>query len=354
MITKMNKRNITFSEAMRESLFQSMNKYNKLLIMGLGITDPKGIFGTTLGLLKKFGDKRVIETPTSENAITGIAIGSAINQNPVVLTHQRVEFALLSMEQIINQAAKWHFMTAKKKSVPIVIRLIIGRGWGQGPQHSQTLEVLFSHVPGLKVIAPFNGYEAKGMLNAAIKDKNPVIFFEHRWLHQTISFVPKKYYELDLNKAKVIRKGNSLTLISFSYGLIECIKAADILKKYNISCEIIDLRILHSIDKKTIIKSIKKTKKVIIVDNGWSKFGISAEIMSNIVEEINFNLDFKPVRLGNFQSSLPSSRHLAKYWYVNYTHIIKNAIIMFNLNLKTKFLLDDISDVPDNNFKGPF
>ena len=355
MKKKINKRKISFAEAINESLFQSMNKNKNLLLMGLGITDPKAVFGTTKGLLKKFGKSRVIETPTSENAITGIAIGSAINNNPVVLTHQRVEFALLSMDQIINQAAKWHFMTAKKKSVPIVIRLVIGRGWGQGPQHSQTLEVLFSHIPGLKVICPFTAYDAKGMLNSAIKDKNPVIFFEHRWLHQTTSFVPRKYYEIDLDKANLVRKGSSITLISFSYGIIECLKASEILNKHNIQCEIIDLRILHSLDKNTIINSVKKTKKVIVVDNGWSKYGIASEIMSLIIEEIGLDLDYKPIRLGNMQTSLPSSRHLAKFWYLSHKDIIREIVKIFNINQKKINIKDDeMNDVPNEQFKGPF
>ncbi len=349
------RRKISFAEAINESLLQSMEKNKNLILMGLGITDPKAIFGTTKNLLKIFGPNRVIETPTSENAITGIAIGSAINNNPVVLTHQRVEFALLSMDQIINQAAKWYFMTAKKKSVPIVIRLVIGRGWGQGPQHSQTLEVLFSHIPGLKVVCPFNAYDAKGMLNSAINDKNPVIFFEHRWLHQTTSFVPKKYYEIDLNKANVVKKGSSITLISFSYGIIECIKASEILNKCNIKCEIIDLRVLHNLDKKTIIKSVKKTKKVVVVDNGWSKYGIASEIMTLIIEEIGFNLDYKPIRLGNMQTSLPSSRHLAKFWYLSHNDIIREICKIFKINKKKLNIKNDqINDVPNEQFKGPF
>jgi acetoin:2,6-dichlorophenolindophenol oxidoreductase subunit beta len=348
-------RNISFAEAINESLFQSMKKNKNLVLMGLGITDPKAIFGTTKSLLKIFGPKRVIETPTSENAITGIAIGSAINNNPVVLTHQRVEFALLSMDQIINQAAKWYFMTAKKKSVPIVIRLVIGRGWGQGPQHSQTLEVLFSHIPGLKVVCPFSAYDAKGMLNSAINDKNPVIFFEHRWLHQTTSFVPKKYYEINLDKAKVIKKGSSITLISFSFGVIECLKASEILNNFSIKCEIIDLRVLHNLDKKTIIKSVKKTKKVIIIDNGWSKYGISSEIMSLIIEEIGLDLDYKPIRLGNMQTSLPSSRYLAKFWYLNHKDIVKEACKIFKINFnKLNIKNDEINDVPNKQFTGPF
>lgn len=348
------KRTIKFSDSIRESIYQSMSKNKNIILMGLGITDPKGVFGTTLGLEKKFGKNRIIETPTSENAITGIAIGASIQNIPVILTHQRVEFALLSMEQIINQAAKWFFMSAREKSIPIVIRLIIGKGWGQGPQHSQSLEVLFSHIPGLKVVCPSNAYDAKGLLNASINDPNPVIFFEHRWLHNTIDYVPKNYYLEDLNKARIIKKGSMITLISFSYGVFNCIKSYNYLKKYNISVEIIDLRILSPLDKKTILSSVKKTGRVIIVDNGWPTYGISAEIMSIITENIFEYLKGKPYRIGNKQTSMPSSKSLAKHCYVNEYHICKLVSKMLSKNLNLKELDRYDKDVPDQNFKGPF
>lgn len=345
---------IKYSEAIRESLLQSMNKNKKIILMGLGITDPKGVFGTTVGLERIFGADRVLETPTSENAMTGIAIGASIQKFPVVLTHQRVEFSLLSMEQIINQAAKWFFMSAGQKSIPIVIRLIIGRGWGQGPQHSQSLEVLFSHIPGLKVICPSNAYDAKGLLNASIIDPNPIIFFEHRWLHDTTSYVPSKFYLEDLNKAKVIKKGTMITLISFSYGVISCIKSFNFLKKNNISAEILDLRVLNPIDKKTILKSVKKTGRVIIVDNGWTTYGVSAEIMSLISENIFPFLKEQPYRIGNKQTSMPSTRFLAKYCYINEYDICKLTAKILKKNINLNELDKYVKDVPDNNFRGPF
>ena len=164
-------REIKYSEAILEATDFSLEKDPSVLVVGLGVPDPKGIFGTTIGLEKIFGQSRVIETPTSENAITGIALGAAIKGLRPILNHQRVEFALLSMEQIVNQLSKWHFMSAGKQKVPIVIRMIIGKGWGQGPQHSQSLEVLFSHIPGLKVVAPSNAIAS--CLNAVIDENRP-------------------------------------------------------------------------------------------------------------------------------------------------------------------------------------
>ena len=246
-------RNIKYFEAIKEALAQSMLRDKNVVIMGLGVTDPKGIFGTTKDLHKTFGERRVIETPTSENAITGIALGAAIKGMRPVLTHQRVEFALLSMDQIINQAAKWHFMTAGKQTVPIVIRMIIGKGWGQGPQHSQSLEVLFSHIPGLKVVSPSNSYDAKGLMISSIRDNNPVIFFEHRWLHNISGNVPKKIYNVPIGKAKILSKGKDITIVSFSEALIQVLRLKKIIEESKISAEIIDLRTLDPLDFKTII-----------------------------------------------------------------------------------------------------
>ena len=185
-------RKLKFNEAIKESTSLMMRKDKNVILVGLGVSDPKGIFGTTSNLHKIYGPKRVFDIPISENAITGIIIGASINKLKPILTHQRVEFSLLSIEQIFNQAAKLFYMTGGQINVPIVIRIIIGRGWGNGAQHSQSLESIFSHIPGLKVISPSNAYDAKGLLSASIQENNPVIFLEHRWLHNTTSFVPKK------------------------------------------------------------------------------------------------------------------------------------------------------------------
>ena len=184
---------LSASQAILEATDQIMKKDSNLILIGEGINDPKAIFGTTSNLSLKYGKSRVIESPISENGITGIAIGLAINNFKVLLIHQRVEFALLSIEQIFNNAAKSFYVTNGKHRVPIVIRMIIGRGWGQGPAHSQSLETIFSYIPGLKVLIPSSAYDAKGMLISAFNDPNPVLILEHRWLHFVTGFVPKKF-----------------------------------------------------------------------------------------------------------------------------------------------------------------
>jgi acetoin:2,6-dichlorophenolindophenol oxidoreductase subunit beta len=352
-------RKITLAESINEALVLSMKKNKNVILIGLGVDDPKGIFGTTKGIDKKFKkEKRLFDFPTAENAMTGIAIGSSLAGMKPIIVHQRVEFSLLSLEQIINQAAKWFFMNGGQKSVPLVIRLIVGRGWGQGPQHSQSLEPIFAHIPGLKVISLSTPLTAKGLLLASIEDKNPVIIFEHRWLHDIEGHVPKKYFKHSLDKANVLKKGTDITLISSSYMVIECLRSASILKKFSINAEVIDIQSLRPLDIKTLLNSVKKTKKVIIVDNGGMSFGISSEIMAKIYENLNdkksLNIFIK--RIGPPDNPIPSTRELAKYCYSDYLDIVKEVLKIFkkkNTNLKN-YENNIPKDQPNKNFLGPF
>ena len=352
------KKKILFSEAINEALVMAMKKNKNVILIGLGVDDPKGIFGTTKGINKLFKKNRVFDFPTSENAMTGISIGSSLMGMRPVITHQRVEFSLLAMEQIINQAAKWFFMNAGQQSVPIVIRLIIGRGWGQGPQHSQSLESIFAHIPGLKIVCPSSPSSAKGLLLSSVEDNNPIIFFEHRWLHVMKDLVPKKYYKLPIGKACVLKKGRDITLISSSYMVIECLRSSKILKDYNINVEILDLQSLRPLDVNTIIKSVKKTKKALIVDNGMMSFGISAEIIAKIYETLN-PVEIKKVvlkRIGLLDAPIPSSRKLAKYNYPNYLTICKTVGELLKKDLPNiiKYKKKTSSDQPNSKFMGPF
>ena len=346
------KRKITFSQSINESTSQLMRRDKKVIVLGLGVEDPKGVFGTLTKLKKKFKNQ-IFEMPTCESSFTGFALGLALSKKKVIVTHQRVEFSLISIEQIFNQIAKWFYMSGGKSNVPIVIRLIIGKGWGQGPLHSQSLETIFSHIPGLKVIAPSNAYNVKGLLNSAVADPDPVIFFEHRWLHETTSYVPKKTYFLPLNKSIKIQNGKDLTIISYSLSTLSVIKCLKIFKNNNISVEVIDLISLRPIDKTRIINSAKKTRKVLIVDNGMIEYGISAEISALINENIKRKILVK--RIGVIGAPIASSRALAQYSYPELEIILKETSkimkksISYNKNdYKRNF------DQPDKDFKGPF
>lgn len=353
-----NRQNISVAESINEALVLSMKKNKNVLLIGLGVDDPKGVFGTTVNIDKLFKKKRVFDFPTAENAMTGIAIGAAISGMRPVIVHQRVEFSLLSIEQIINQASKWFFMNGGQKSVPLVIRMIIGRGWGQGPQHSQSLESIFAHIPGLKVVSLSTPLNAKGLILSSIEDLNPVIVFEHRWLHEIKGLVPKKYFKIPLGKANILKKGKDISFISSSYMVIECLRSAKILKDFKINAEVIDIQSLRPLDMKTILKSVRKTKKAIIVDNGGINYGISSEIIAKIFENINKKekSNFQIKRVGPPDNPIPSTRELAKYCYPGYIEIIHAAERILNMKIKnlSTYKSKLPSDQPNKNFMGPF
>ena len=327
-------------------------------IMGLGVTDPKGIFGTTLGLEKKFGSKRVLDMPVAENGMTGIAIGSALVGMRPILTHQRVDFMLLSLDQIINNAAKWHYMFGGKMRVPLVIRMIIGRGWGQGPQHSQSLQALFAHIPGLKVVMPSTAYDAKGLLISAIEDNNPVIFIEHRWLYNITGIVPGDLFSVPLGKARIAKDGKDITIVATSYMVMEVIKAAEYLDRDGIVAEVIDLRTLQPLDSGTIINSVKKTGRLLVVDGACYTSGFAAEIITIVTEKAFGHLKVSPQRLTLPDLPVPASPALAKYYYPRAIDIVNSVRSIFNFPKQSEEEAGMVSnipmDVPDKTFTGPF
>jgi|TARA_B110000259_G_scaffold186993_1_gene239756 acetoin:2,6-dichlorophenolindophenol oxidoreductase subunit beta len=350
------KKTFTFAEAINEGLQYCMKKDKNLLCFGLGVTDPKGVFGTTLNLEKNFGRNRVFDIPCSENAVTGVAIGASLNGTRSVVTHQRLDFFLLAMDQLVNSAAKWHYMFGSQKSVPITIRLIIGRGWGQGPTHSQNLQSLFNHIPGLKIVAPTFAEDAKSLLISSIQDPNPVIFLEHRWLHGISSKSKKKNKILKLGKAKKCINGKDFTIISFSYLTLEAISAANFLKKkYNISCEVIDLRTIKPLDWNCLYKSVEKTGRVLVLDTGHENGSIAGEIVAKIAMEKFNKLKSKPIRLAMPDFPEPTSHALTKNFYIKSQDIVKK--ILENLKIK-KIKLPNLNnkkkDQQEDWFKGPF
>lgn len=350
-------RELKFFQAINEAIDQCMAKDPSVYIMGLGVPDPKGIFGTTLGLQQKYGSMRVMDMPTSENGMTGVAIGSALAGMRPILTHQRIDFALLSMEQIVNQAANWHYMFGGQMHVPMVIRLIIGRGWGQGPQHSQSLQNWFAHVPGLKVVMPTTPYDAKGLLIASIEDNNPVIFIEHRWLYNISGEVPAEVYRVPLGNARVIREGNALTIASTSYMTLEALRAAEILAENDISAEVIDIRTLKPMDEKRILESVRKTGHLIVADTGWKTCGFGAEIVALVAEKSFSDLKSPPVRIALPDCPTPTTPALAAYYYPLADHIAVTARKMLRLgtdDIPSRTTTSVQLDVPDISFKGPF
>ena len=239
---------MNYAQAIRKALDEALEQDERVICYGLGVTDPKGVFGTTSHLHEKHGNERVFDTPTSENAMTGIGIGCALMGNKVIMTHQRLDFFLLGLDQLVNAAAKMHYMYGGELNCPITIRLIVGRGWGQGPTHSQNLQAWFAHIPGLKVISPTFPIDAYNTLKKAIFDNNPVIIIEHRWLHN-IKDDKGFAKEIDDKRARVCLEGNDYTIVSTSIMTIEAIKCAQYLKRK------------HSIKHKNTSSSINHSKK---------------------------------------------------------------------------------------------
>ena len=286
---KNNIKNLKFNESINEALYQAMHKDNKIICYGLGVTDPRRVFNSTKKLVEKFGEERVFDIPTCENALTGVAIGLANMGSKVIFSHQRVDFSFLSMDQIINNLSKWYYMFGGSQSLNVTIRLIIGRGWGQGPTHSQSFQSMFAKIPGLKVVMPSTPYNAKGLLLQSIADPNPVIFFEHRWLYNLNQKVPKKIYKISLDKSELVRKGKDLTIITMSYTRHEAEALENFYQENKIDPEIIDLISISKLDMSAIIRSVKKTRKLLILDTCHKSFSTGKEIISNIFEN-NFNI----------------------------------------------------------------
>ena len=347
----------TMVEAINQALVISMKKDKQMICYGLGINDPKAIFGTTKNLKKKFGEKRVFDVPTSENALTGIAIGAALDGIRSVTVHQRLDFFLLAMDQLVNSAAKWYYTYGI--NVPITIRLIIGRGWGQGPTHSQNLQAWFAHIPGLKVIMPSNPRDAKGLLISSIFDPNPVIFLEHRWLHNSTGKFTNNEYKIPIGKGKIVKKGRDITIVAMSYLVVESIKASKYLSNFNISCEIIDLRTLKPIDYILIKKSLKKSQNLLVLDTGYTSGSIAGEIIAKMTMECFEIFKNPPSRLAMPDSPEPSSFGLTKSFYIRSYDIALEVCKILKIK-NTKQILQNLEkepdphDIPGDWFKGPF
>lgn len=346
------KRILSYPEAIREALQQQMQFDPKVILMGQGVDDPKGILGTTQGLSEEFGPKRVFDTPLSEDGMTGVAVGLALCGLRPVHTHIRMDFMLLAMNQIINMAAKMRYMHGGSFSVPLVIRAIIGKSWGQGPQHSQSLYPLFMNIPGLKIIAPSTPYDAKGYLISSIRDDNPVIFIEHRLLYYQKGRVPVKPYALDFGKARILVHGKDITLLGISHMTIECLRAQKYLKEKGIEAEVIDLVSLAPLDIETIENSILKTKRLIVIDNAWMNCGAGSEIIATIAERhANENFIFK--RMGFAFVPCPTTPTLEKYFYPNAQKIASEAYKILYPKKKAWHPKGDLKQ-DEIEFKGPF
>ena len=348
---------ISFVEAINDGLKEAMSQNDKVICYGLGVDDPKRIFGTTKDLKERFGSDRVFDMPTSENGMTGVAVGAALGGYRPVMVHQRLDFFLLAMDQLVNSAAKWHYMFGGQINVPMVIRLIVGRGWGQGPTHSQSLHAWFAHIPGLKVVMPATASDAKGLLMSSIFDGNPVVFIEHRWLHAQKGEVPSGNYRVPLGKAQLLCEGEDITIVANSFMAVEAIHAVNHLQEQGVKCDLIDLRTIRPLDWGSIERSVKKTGRLLVLDIACEFGSIAGEIIAGITERYFDVLKVAPIRICPPANATPTSPALTKGFYPGSVEIVKAIEKLIGRELESQSLNDMHTwphDVPGEWFSGPF
>ncbi|MFA5317955.1 MAG: thiamine pyrophosphate-dependent enzyme [Patescibacteria group bacterium] len=335
-------RRITTKEAISEALTQVMSEDKNVFVIGEGTTDPKGVFGTTLEIAKKF-PRRVFESPLAENAVTGICAGAALTNMRPIHIHQRVEFSLLAMDQIINHLAKWSYMFGGQAGkISLTIRMIIGRYFGQAAQQSQALQALFAHIPGLIVVMPSTPYNTKGLLRASIESNDPVIFIEHQSLYSESGLVPEETYTLPLGKAAIARPGTDLTIVSSSYMTVEAMRAAKELQKTGINTEVVDLRTVNPLDKDTILRSVKKTGRLLVADLAWYNCSVAATIAAMASEDA-FSYLKAPIKIISLPPApTPCSWPLEQAYYPTVKTIIREAAKLFGVPTEGNDSLIDV------------
>jgi pyruvate/2-oxoglutarate/acetoin dehydrogenase E1 component len=305
-------REITFVDSLRMTLKEEMQRDPSLMLIGEDIGLYGGIFGVTKGLLEEFGPYRVRSTHISESAIIGSALGAAMTGIRTVAEIMYIDFTTCAMDQIVNQVAKMRYMSGGKAKIPLVIRTQEGGGRGNAAQHSQSLEALFLHIPGLKIVMPSTPYDARGLLKTAIRDDNPVMFIEHKLLYATKGSVPAEEYLVPFGQADIKRKGKDVTIVAISYMVMKALKAAERLAGEGIEAEVIDLRTLVPLDLETLLQSVHKTNRVVVVHEGCRKGGIGGEIAAQIQEEAFDHLDAPVQRVGASDVPIPYSEPLEK------------------------------------------
>lgn len=324
-------RRLSYVAAIREALELALAHDERVFVMGQGVDDPVGMFGITLDLHKKYGQDRVFDTPLSENALTGVAIGAALAGMRPVYMHNRPDFLLLAMDQIVNHASKWSYMFGGHVRVPIVIWAAVGRGWGGGAQHTQTLQGLFNHVPGLRLVLPSTPRDAKGLLITSIADSNPVIIIEHRWLFRQTGYVPEGLYTIPFGRGDVRRTGKDVTVVAISYMVVEALLAAQELQEQGVDIEVVDPRTLKPLDEEIILNSVKKTGRLVIADTGWKTGGVGAEIAA-LVAEKGLKYLMAPIRrVASLDIPTPASYALEAKFYPGKADIVSCCLEILKL-----------------------
>jgi acetoin:2,6-dichlorophenolindophenol oxidoreductase subunit beta len=345
-------RQLSYCDAINEAMFQEMERDDSVFVYGIGVPDHKKIFGTTKRLLETFGPDRCFDTPLAEDAMTGFGLGAALGGLRPIHIHIRVDFLLLAMNQLVNIISTYNYSTLGKLGVPLVIRVIVGRGWGQGYQHSKTLQSWLAHIPGLKVIMPTTPADAKGLLIAAIRDNSPVVCIEHRWLYSGMGDVAEESYTTPIGRSAVLREGTDATVLATSWMNIEALKASAILEKRDVHIEIIDPRTIAPFDDTLVIASTKKTGHCIVADTDWLNCGFSAEVATRVYESCFRDLQSPIIRIGFAATPCPTVRNLEDEFYPNAIDIIR--AVETQLGIRRMDLSGEEFYSYENQFKGPF
>jgi len=342
---------MAYCAALNEALVQEMERDPGVFLLGVGLGTRDHFFGSIQGIKDRFGAERVIDCPVAEETLTGLTMGAAVNGLVPVLHHIRVDFALLAINQLFNMIAPHAW--AYQVPVPLVIRMVVGRGWGGGHQHSKSLHSLFAHMPGLKVIMPTTPRDAKGMLAAAIRDEGPVICIEHRWLYYAEGEVPEGEYIQEMGPGEVLREGSDLTVVATSWMNVEALHAADILARHHgVSVEVVDVKTAAPLEPRVMVKSAFKTGRVIVADNDWSFCGLGAELAAVIYESCFRKLKRPVARLGWSHTHCPTVGVLEDQFYRNAADIVKSAEAM--LSLRPADLSGENFYSHTQKFRGPF
>ena len=308
-------RQLSYAKAILEATDQAMGLSPDVIVLGQLVDTQSGIFGTTTGLVKKYGPERVQDFPVSENLMTATAMGAALTGMRPVLCHQRLDFMVYSLDAIVNWLGLWRFKSNMKSAMPVTIRTIVGKGWGQGPQHSKNLQAWFAHIPGIRVAVPATAYDAKGLMLEAILGETPTIFVEGRGLYSMTDDVPEQPYRVRFGQAAVRREGKDATVVAVGLMVPLALRAAAILEKEGISIEVVDPRTIAPLDRKTICDSAFKTRRLVVADGTWHSFGSASEIITSVVENLGDKLKAKPVRVTLPDSHTPMSRALEPEYY---------------------------------------
>ncbi|HUP57421.1 MAG TPA: transketolase C-terminal domain-containing protein [Bdellovibrionota bacterium] len=309
-------RSLGYVDAVREALELALELDHRVLVLGQGVEDSAGaMFGTTRGLIGRFGAERVFDTPVSEDAMTGVCVGAAMNGLRPVLMHNRPDFVLLSMNQLVSHAAKLSYMDNGQTRVPMVVWAAIGRGWGSGPQHTQAVHGMLMGVPGLKILMPSTPYDAKGLMLSAIADENPVLVFDHRWvMRQAPGPVPEGNYRVPIGKGVYRRRGGDLTIVGVSHTLTCATEAIDRLSP-RITADVIDLRSVRPLDHEIILESVRRTGRLLVADTAWTTGGLSAEVGCLVAERAHSALKAPLRRVGFADCPSPAGFALERHFY---------------------------------------